>query len=336
MPTPLNSVMWQRELLPSFRCVMRGSNASTATSRNVQILSCNRGIARIFSRAPRQAHYGLVLNWETTQLPGSGSQDMIGHPGSVYVFYFVLILFHYRHKLYHCHCFDTEIHGYWNRKKSADPGLSQGRGGAWDHRRCGTSPSSLSTAKPILQPSSHINSFLPSPDISLALPLLCCVELISACLSLLLSVPQSCSQQAPQGHTSKTSYGRPSLPFASPKTLQTLQTLQTLKTLKTLQTNPSCSHQATSIASCLPPTSPSHCPCSAAWSSFLPACLFFFLFRSLAASRHPKATHQKLLMGAQVCRLPALKRSKRSKPSKPLKPLKPSKPTHLAAIKPHQ
>ena len=47
--------------------------------------------------------------------------------------------------------------------KSADPGLSQGRGGAWDHRRCGTSPSSLSTAKPILQPSSHINSFCRLP-----------------------------------------------------------------------------------------------------------------------------------------------------------------------------
>ena len=24
------------------------------------------------------------------------------------------------------------------KKKSADPGLRQGRGGAWDHRRCGT------------------------------------------------------------------------------------------------------------------------------------------------------------------------------------------------------
>ena len=46
----------------------------------------------------------------------------------------------------------------------------------------------------------------------------------------------SCSQQAPQGHTSMASYGRPSLPFASPQTLKTLQTLQTLQTLKTLQT----------------------------------------------------------------------------------------------------
>ena len=35
-----------------------------------------------------------------------------------------------------------------------------------------------------------------------------------------------------------------------------------------------------------------------------------------AANRHPKATHQWLLMGVQACRLPALK------PLKPLKPLK--------------
>ena len=46
----------------------------------------------------------------------------------------------------------------------------------------------------------------------------------------------SCSQQAPQGHTSMASYGRPNLPFARPKTLKTLQTLQTLKTLQSLQT----------------------------------------------------------------------------------------------------
>ena len=37
---------------------------------------------------------------------------------------------------------------------SADPGLGQGRGRAWDHRRCGTSPSSLSKVKPISQPAS--------------------------------------------------------------------------------------------------------------------------------------------------------------------------------------
>ena len=41
-----------------------------------------------------------------------------------------------------------------------------------------------------------------------------------------------------------------------------------------------------------------------------------------AANRHPKATHQSLLMGVQACRLPALKPSKPSKPLKTLKPLK--------------
>ena len=46
-----------------------------------------------------------------------------------------------------------------------------------------------------------------------------------------------------------------------------------------------------------------------------------------AANRHPKATHQWLLMGVQACRLPALKPSKPkpSKRSKPLKTLKPLK-----------
>ena len=81
------------------------------------------------------------------------------------------------------------------------------------------------------------------------------------------SYGHSCSQQAPQGHTSMASYGHPSLPFAS----------------------------------------------------------------SLAANRHPRATHQWLLMGVQVCRLPALKpskplkRSKRLKRSKPLKTVQPVK-----------
>jgi len=41
-----------------------------------------------------------------------------------------------------------------------------------------------------------------------------------------------------------------------------------------------------------------------------------------AASRHPKATHQWLLMGVQACRLPALKPLKRLKGLKRLKTLK--------------
>ena len=44
-----------------------------------------------------------------------------------------------------------------------------------------------------------------------------------------------------------------------------------------------------------------------------------------AANRHPKATHQWLLMGVQACRLPALKPLKPFKRLKPLKTLKPLK-----------
>ena len=135
----------------------------------------------------------------------------------------------------------------------------------------------------------------------------------------------SCSQQAPQGHTSMASYGRPSLPFASPQTLKTIQTLQTLQTLKTLPTlqnlqptatprphingflwasksavcQPSCSQQApqghTSMASPQGHTSTA--------SSGHPSLPFA---SPLAANRHPRATHQWLLLGIQVCRLPAL------------------------------
>ena len=45
-----------------------------------------------------------------------------------------------------------------------------------------------------------------------------------------------------------------------------------------------------------------------------------------AANRHPKATHQWLLMGVQACRLPALKPLKPLKPLKTLKGLKPLQP----------
>ena len=44
-----------------------------------------------------------------------------------------------------------------------------------------------------------------------------------------------------------------------------------------------------------------------------------------AANRHPKATHQWLLLGVQACRLPALKPLKPFKRLKPLKTLKPLK-----------
>ena len=80
------------------------------------------------------------------------------------------------------------------------------------------------------------------------------------------------------------SYGRPSLPFASPSTLKTLQTLQTLKNLKTLQTltwHEQAPQGHTSMAS--------YGPLKQSLGMLHPA-----------ANRHPKATHQRLLMGVQA------------------------------------
>ena len=101
------------------------------------------------------------------------------------------------------------------------------------------------------------------------------------------------------------SYGRPSLPLASPSTLKTLQTLdhaykplKTLKTLKTVTWHEQAPQGHTSMAS--------YGPLKQSLGMLHPA-----------ANRHPKATHQWLLMGVQACRLPALKPLKPSKPSKP-------------------
>ena len=124
----------------------------------------------------------------------------------------------------------------------------------------------------------------------------------------------SCSQQAPHGHTSLASYGRPSLPFASPQTLKTLQTLQTLKTIQTLKNRKTLKTLTWHASSCSQPPPQGH-----------RATHQWLLMATLASNRHPKATHQWLLMGIQVCRLPALKSSKPFKPSKRLKPSKPLK-----------
>ena len=207
---------------------------------------------------------------------------------------------------------------------SANPGLGQGRGGAWDHCRCGTSPSSLSTVKPILQPSSHINSFCrlpalkpsklhpaanshPAPHINSSyghsfcrLPALKPSKLHPAAnshpaphINSSYGYGYSCIQPPPQGHTSMASYEHPSLPFASPKTLQTLTTLQTLQTLKNRKTLQTLTWHASSCSQ-QPPRATHQ----------------WLLMATLAANRHPRATHQWLLMGVQVCRLPALKPSK--------------------------
>ena len=154
---------------------------------------------------------------------------------------------------------------------------------------------------------------------------------------------------APQGHTSMASYGRPSLPFARPKTLQTLQTLKTLQTLNNRKTLPFASPQTLQTLKTLQAlqtlktlqtlknrktlkTLTWH---ASSCSQQPPRATHQWLHMAiLAANRHPRATHQWLLMGVQVCRLPALKRSKPSKRLKPSKPLTTVKPCRLPALKP--
>ena len=55
-----------------------------------------------------------------------------------------------------------------------------------------------------------------------------------------------------------------------------------------------------------------------------------------AANRHPKATHQWLLMGVQACRLPALKSLKPLNRLKPLKRLMGFQACRLPALKCHR
>ena len=97
-----------------------------------------------------------------------------------------------------------------------------------------------------------------------------------------------CSQQAPQGHTHQwLLMGVQACRLPALKRSKPLKTLKRLKTLTTRHGGPS-----------------------------LP-----FAMLHPAANRHPKATHQWLLMGVQACRLPALKRLKPLKILKRLKTL---------------
>ena len=139
----------------------------------------------------------------------------------------------------------------------------------------------------------------------------------------------SCSQQAPQGHTSMASYGRPSLPFASLKRLKTLTTRHGGPSLPfamlhpAANRHPKATHQwlLMGVQACrLPALKPLKPLKTLKRLKTLttrhggPSLPFAMLHP--AANRHPKATHQWLLMGVQACRLPALK------PLKPLKTLK--------------
>ena len=95
----------------------------------------------------------------------------------LYIIYYILYIIYYMlYIIYHI---------------SADPGLRQGRGGAWDHRRCGTCllsnrhPKAISMAS-YGRPAQAIATRRPDPSLLLGGP---------ACRS-----PGIRSQQASQGH----------------------------------------------------------------------------------------------------------------------------------------
>ena len=93
---------------------------------------------------------------------------------------------------------------------SADPGLRQGRGGAWDHRRCGTFPT-RPARKSYHKATAMAQGHLPA----------------AAMASYSQNPPNAPKVRiAPQGHlpaAAMASYRRSRLPFARPQTLQTLQ-----------------------------------------------------------------------------------------------------------------
>ena len=99
-------------------------------------------------------------------------------------------------------------------RKSADPGLCQGRGGAWDHRRCGTcsvsGPSNASNRPRQLRPGTQAIA-------------------IWVCRSHLLLLPAfkalKCSAAASTRHAghSHCYYRRSKLPFARPQMPKTLR-----------------------------------------------------------------------------------------------------------------
>ena len=174
--------------------------------------------------------------------------------------------------------------------------------------------------QPTGTPGPYINGFSPRPHINGFLWASKSAVCQPACSQ---QAPQGhTSMASPQGHTSMASYGHPSLPFASPLAANRHPRAIHQWLLMGIQVavcQPSCSQQApqghTSMAS-----PQGHTSMASYGHPSLP-------FASpLAANRHPRATHQWLLMGVQVCRLPALKPLKPSKRSKPSKPLKPSKP----------
>ena len=113
--------------------------------------------------------------------------------------------------------------------------------------------------------------------------------------------------------TSMASYGRPSLPFASPQTDPassgrsslpfTRCYFKPIRQLTGAEGHINGFFRASKPAVCQPLNPSGRCPKATSLKHSLG-------MLHPAANRHPKATHQWLLMGVQACRLPALKRLK--------------------------
>ena len=161
---------------------------------------------------------------------------------------------------------------------SADPGLRQGRGGAWDHRRCGTS---LSCRKQRRTPtlSATCPSHLQAPAICFSrgsrLPTLTAIYIY-------IYAPAICFS------------GGSRLPFARPQTLQTLQTLPQASKATTLTATCPCHLFFRGFKTAVCP--PSNAPNPSAG-----------LQGNNSYSYMPLPS---VFQGVQDCRLPALKRSK--------------------------
>ena len=231
---------------------------------------------------------------------------------------------------------------YKNNIESADPGLGQGRGGAWDHRRCGTSPSSLSKVKPISQPAScpkatsrkHFPGML-RPPVKTSRHLDMKITCFGKPLKRWLGMLHPAANSHPEATHQWLHYGplKQSLGMLHPAAnrhpkathqwllmgvqacrlpaLKPSKPSKPLKTLKPLKRWLGMLHPAAKQPPRGHTSMASYGPLKQSLGMLHPA-----------ANRHPKATHQWLLMGVQACRLPALKPLKPSKPLKTLKPLK--------------
>ena len=90
--------------------------------------------------------------------------------------------------------------------------------------------------------------------------------------------------------------------------LPALKRLKPLKTLQTLKTLIATRHGGPSLPFARPARLHVNGFLRASQACRLPGLKHSLGMLHLAANRHPKATHQCLLMGVQACRLPALKR----------------------------